>query len=66
MIGRALASFNAAHRAAALLAYGLGGWIVGLIPPTAVYALSGLGALFAMLATAPAIRRAWSETTPVP
>ena len=62
MIGRALASFTAAHRAAALLAYGLGGWIVGLIPPAAVYALSGVGVLIAMFVTAPAIRRDWSET----
>jgi MFS family permease len=61
MIGRALASFTAAHRAAALVAYGLGGWIVGLIPPLAVYAISGVGVLIALFATAPAMRRAWSE-----
>jgi MFS family permease len=66
MIGRALASFTGAHRAAALLAYGLGGWIVGLIPPAAVYALSGAGALIAISATTPAIRRAWSQTAPRP
>lgn len=62
MIGRALASFTAAHRAAALVAYGLGGWIVGLIPPSAVYAVSGVGALIALLATAPAMRRVWLGT----
>jgi len=62
MIGRALSSFTGAHRAAALLAYGLGGWIVGLIPPATVYALSGIGALITLLATAPAMRRAWLET----
>jgi MFS family permease len=62
MIGRALSSFTAAHRAAALIAYGLGGWIVGLIPPSAVYAISGVGALIALFATAPAMRRARLET----
>lgn len=61
MIGRALASFTAAHRAAALIAYGLGGWIVGLVPPVAVYALAGAGAFLALLATMPAMRRAWSN-----
>jgi MFS family permease len=66
MIGRALASFTGAHRAAALLAYGLGGWIVGLVPPTAVYALAGAGALIVMAATTPALRRAWSETVAQP
>ena len=62
MIGRALAGFTAAHRAAALTAYGLGGWIVGLVPPAAVYAFSGAGGLIAMFAITPAIRRARLET----
>lgn len=60
-IGRALASFTAVHRAAGLIAYGFGGWIVGVIPPTTVYVLSGVGALIAVLITAPTLRRAWLE-----
>lgn len=63
MIGRALASFTAAHRAAALLAYSLGGWIVALIPPSAVYAVSGVCALIVLFATTPVIRRARSENS---
>jgi MFS family permease len=58
VIGRAVASFTGAHRGAALLAYGLGGLIVGLIPPSAVYAVSGVGALIALLVTMPVLRRA--------
>lgn len=58
--GRALASYTAAHRAAALIAYMIGGWVVGLIPPSAVYAVSGTGALIALLLTIPVLRRARS------
>ena len=58
--GRALASYTAAHRAAALIAYVIGGWVVGLIPPLAVYAVSGTGALIALLVTIPVLRRARS------
>jgi MFS family permease len=58
--GRALASYTAAHRAAALIAHVIGGWVVGLIPPSAVYAVSGTGALIALLVTIPVLRRARS------
>jgi predicted MFS family arabinose efflux permease len=59
-IGRVMASFTAVHRAAGLVAYGLGGIIVGLLRPEVVYMLSGIGALVIVAALAPACRRAWT------
>lgn len=61
LIGRALASFTGAHRAAALVAYSLGGWIVQLFSPLTMYAISGIGVLIVLLATAPMLRRALAE-----
>ena len=57
-IGRVMASFTAVHRAAGLVAYGLGAMIVGLLPPDVVYMLSGTGALLIVAALVPASRRA--------
>lgn len=59
-IGRVMASFTAVHRAAGLVAYGLGGIIVGLLRPEVVYMLSGIGALVIVAALVPACRRAWT------
>ena len=59
-IGRVMASFTAVHRAAGLVAYGLGGIIVGLLRPEVVYMLSGIGALVIVAALVPACRRAWA------
>lgn len=61
-IGRVMASFTAIHRTAGLVAYGLGGVVVGLLRPEDVYLLSGVGALVIVLALAPAFRRAWVRT----
>jgi MFS family permease len=57
-IGSALSSFTGAHRAAALLAYGLGGWATSLISPPVVYAISGVGALIVLCVTTPLMHRA--------
>jgi predicted MFS family arabinose efflux permease len=59
-IGRVMASFTAVHRAAGLIAYGLGGIIVGMLRPEVVYMLSGTGALVIVAALVPACRRAWA------
>lgn len=56
--GRVLAGYAGLVRAAALVAYGLGGLIVGPLAPQSVYLLSGIVALAAVLATAPAFRKA--------
>lgn len=61
-LGRATASFTAVHRAASLVAYGLGGLMVGLFPPDLVYLLSGTSSLIIVLALVPALRRAWEAT----
>jgi MFS family permease len=61
-VGRAMASFTAIHRTAGLVAYGLGGLVVGLLRPEVVYLLSGGAALIIVLALAPAFRRAWVLT----
>lgn len=61
MLGRALASFTAAHRAAALVAYVLGGWAASLISPLAIYAIAGIGVLITLLATVPVMHRALAE-----
>jgi MFS family permease len=58
-IGRVSASFTAIHRTAGLVAYGLGGLIVGLLRPEVVYVLSGTAALIIVLMLVPAFRRAW-------
>lgn len=58
-IGRAMASFTAIHRAAGLIAYGLGGVVVGALPPETVYLLSGTSALAVVVMLIPAFRRAW-------
>jgi MFS family permease len=58
-IGRVMASFTAVHRAAGLVAYGIGGVIVGMVRPEVVYMLSGTGALVIVAALVPACRRAW-------
>lgn len=59
-LGRAFASFTAVHRTAGLVAYGIGGLVVGLLAPEVVYELAGAGALLIVLVLAPAFRRAWS------
>ncbi|HEV2783747.1 MAG TPA: MFS transporter [Actinophytocola sp.] len=64
-MGRALASFHALNRAAALGAYGVGGFVVGMLAPGTVYILSGVSALIAVLVMIPALRRAWRATAPV-
>lgn len=61
LIGRALASFTGAHRAAALVAYSLGGWMASLFAPLTIYAISGVGALVALGVTVPMMRRAMTE-----
>ena len=61
-IGRVMASFTAVHRAAGLIAYGLGAIVVGLLPPETVYVLSGTGALVIVASLVPASRRAWVLT----
>jgi MFS family permease len=58
LIGRALAGFTGAHRAAALVAYSLGGWLVGLFSPLTIYAISGVAVLVALAVTVPVMRRA--------
>lgn len=60
-IGRVSASFTAIHRASGLIAYGLGGVVVGLMPPDVVYVFSGIGALMVVLILVPAFRRAWAR-----
>lgn len=62
VLGRAFASFTAVHRTAGLIAYGIGGLVVGLLLPEVVYQLAGLGSLIIVLALAPTFRRAWSTT----
>jgi MFS family permease len=57
-IARVMASFTAVHRAAGLVAYGIGAMVVGLLPPDMVYVLSGTGALVIVVALVPASRRA--------
>lgn len=57
-IGRVMASFTAIHRSAGLVAYGLGGVIVGVLRPEVVYVLSGSAALMIVLGLVPAFRRA--------
>jgi MFS family permease len=61
-IGRVMASFTAVHRAAGLVAYGLGGIIVGLLRPEVVYMLSGACSLVIVAALTPKYRRAWALT----
>jgi MFS family permease len=58
-VGRVSASFTAIHRTAGLIAYGLGGLIVGLLRPEVVYLLSGTAALIIVLILVPVFRRAW-------
>jgi MFS family permease len=58
-IGRVTASFTAIHRAASLIAYGLGGLVVGLWRPEVVYVLSGTAALIIVLGLVPTFRRVW-------
>jgi hypothetical protein len=58
VIGLATASFTAIHRSAGLIAYGLGGLVVGLLRPELVYLLSGVGALAVVLLLARTFRRA--------
>jgi MFS family permease len=58
-VGQAMASFTAIHRTTSLVAYGLGGLVVGLWRPEVVYMIAGTGALIIVLALAPAFRRAW-------
>jgi MFS family permease len=57
-IGRVMASFTAVHRTAGLIAYGLGGMVVGLLKPEEVYILSGTAALMIVLALVPVFRKA--------
>jgi MFS family permease len=61
VIGLATASFTAVHRTAGLIAYGLGGLVVGLLRPELVYLLSGIGALVVVLLLAPAFRKALAQ-----
>jgi MFS family permease len=58
-VGRVTAGYTAIHRSAGLVAYGLGGLVVGLLRPEVVYVLSGAGALIIVGALVPAFRRAW-------
>lgn len=60
-LGRVMAGVTAIHRAATLVAYGLGGLVVGLLRPEAVYVLSGAAALVIVLALVPAFRRGWER-----
>jgi hypothetical protein len=57
-IGRVMASFTAIHRTSGLVAYGLGGMVVGVLRPEMVYVFSGAGALVIVAALVPASRRA--------
>src|SRR6476469_1923333 len=57
-MGRVTASVTGIHRTAGLVAYGIGGLIVGLLRPEAVYVLSGTAALGIVLVLAPVFRRA--------
>jgi MFS family permease len=61
-IGRVMASFTAVHRTAGMVAYGIGGIIVGSWRPEVVYMLAGTGALIIVAALTPACRRAWVLT----
>jgi MFS family permease len=61
-IGRVMASFTAVHRTAGLVAYGVGGMVVGVLRPELVYVLSGAGALVIVAALTPASRRALALT----
>lgn len=63
-IGRVMASFTAIHRSAGLVAYGLGGVVVGMFPPQVVYVFSGSAALMIVLVLVPAFRRAVLVTAP--
>jgi MFS family permease len=66
-VGRVMASFTAVHRTAGLVAYGIGGMVVGLWAPETVYVFSGAAALVIVLALVPVFRRAASLTSvPVP
>jgi MFS family permease len=58
VVGRVLASYSAILRGAGLIAYGLAGVVVGLLPPDTVFLLCGTAVLLAVLATAPVLRRA--------
>jgi MFS family permease len=57
LLGRALASFTGAHRAAALVAYSLGGWLASFLSPLTMYAMSGIAALIALFVTVPVMHR---------
>lgn len=65
-IGRVTASFTGVHRVFGLIAYGMGGVIVGVLGPETVYLLSGTAALVIIAALLPAFRRAWLLTRPSP
>lgn len=58
VIGRVSAGLTAVHRAAGLVAYSLGGLIVGLLAPEVVYLLSGTASLVIVLVIAPMFHRA--------
>ncbi|MFL6121675.1 MFS transporter [Actinophytocola sp.] len=60
-MGRVMASVTGIHRTAGLVAYGVGGLVVGLLRPESVYLLSGTAALAIVFVLLPAFRRAWSR-----
>ena len=61
-LGRVTAGVTAVHRAAGLVAYGLGGLVVGVLSPEVVYVVSGVAALAIVLALTPAFRRGWQNS----
>jgi MFS family permease len=56
-IGRVLAAHSGLIRAVALLAYGIGGLLLGPLSPQGVYLFAGVTAMVALLAAAPALRK---------
>jgi MFS family permease len=61
-LGRVTAGVTAVHRAAGLVAYGLGGLVVGVLSPEVVYVVSGVAALVIVVALVPAFRRGWHQS----
>lgn len=61
-VGRVMAGFTAMHRTASLIAYGMGGLVMGLARPETVYLVSGSAALLIVVVMAPVFRRAWARS----
>jgi MFS family permease len=58
VLGRVLASFTGVLQSASMVAFGLGGLIIGVLAPEMVFTMSGTLTLISVLAIAPVFRRA--------